>query len=95
MNTTIRLRQVCVRDTLNCLALACGAALIIGFMSRLGPGNAFGYIGDVLIVTAFAQGVLSWVAEFCGDQQMAENTVIGSVSSITTAGVLLFLNWVV
>jgi hypothetical protein len=95
MNTTLRLRQVCVRDTLNCLALACGAALIIGFMSRLGPSNAFGYIGDVLIITAFAQGLLSWLAQACGDMDMAENTIIGSVSTITTAGILLILNWIV
>jgi hypothetical protein len=95
MNSTVSIRQICVRDTLNCLALACGAALIIGFMSRLGPGNAFGYIGDVLIITAFAQGALSWLAQVCGDLDMAENTILGSVSSITTAGILLVLNWVV
>lgn len=95
MNSTVSLRQICVRDTLNCLALACGAALFIGFMSRLGPANAFGYIGDVLIITAFAQGALSWLAQVCGDMEMAESTILGSVSSITTAGVLLVLNWVI
>lgn len=83
------LRQTCVRDTLNCLALATVASLAISLGLHLRPTYVMGYIGTILTATALAQGVLSWIAQFCGDADAARGAVLGGISTIVTAGVLM------
>jgi hypothetical protein len=89
MEQELTCRQICVRSTINCVALAVAASLVLAVVCRTGATFALTYIGDLLVVTALAQGVLSWLTEICGDDNGARGILLGGLSSLITGGMLL------
>jgi hypothetical protein len=51
--------------------------------------------GDVLAVTALAQGVLSWIADGVGSEDAAYGALLGGISTIAAAGQLLLFSAVI
>lgn len=88
MERELSYRQICVRSTINCMALAAFASIFLAIWCRTGTAFAMMYIGDLLVVTALAQGVLSWLVQICGDRDGARNILFGGISSLVTAGFL-------
>lgn len=85
-------RQECVRISLNCVALALltAAVLIIGV--GVPAPRAFRYTGDLLAVTALAQGVLSWIAEGVGSEDAGYGAVLGGIATVAASGLLLLIS---
>jgi hypothetical protein len=85
-------RQECVRISIYCLALAVMAAAVMAIGIGVPATHALRMTGDVLAVTALAQGVLSWIAQFCGSDEAAYAAVIGGISTIAASGQLLLFS---
>lgn len=85
-------RQECVRISLNCVALAVltAAVLIIGV--GVPAPFAFRYTGDLLAVTALAQGVLSWIADGVGSEDAAYGSLLGGIATIAASGLMLLIS---
>lgn len=88
-------RQECVRITLNCVALAVLTAAVLTLGVGVPATFALRITGDVLAVTALAQGVLSWIADGVGSDDAAYGAVLGGISTIAAAGQLLLFSVVI
>jgi hypothetical protein len=88
-------RQQCVRTSLYCLALAVLTAAVMAIGVGVPATFAFRMTGYILAVTALAQGVLSWIAQFCGSDESAYAAVLGGISTIAAAGQLLLFSVVI
>jgi hypothetical protein len=88
-------RQQCVRTTLYCVAFAVLTAAVMAIGVGVPAPFALRLTGDVLAVTALAQGVLSWIAQFCGSDEAAYGAVLGGISTIAAAGQLLLFSVVI
>jgi hypothetical protein len=85
-------RQECVRISLNCVALAVLTAAVLILGVGVPAPMAFRYTGDLLAVTALAQGVLSWIADGVGSEDSAFGAVLGGIASIAASGLLLLMS---
>jgi hypothetical protein len=85
-------RQECVRITLNCVALAVLTAAVMALGIGVPAGYALRMTGDLLAVTALAQGVLSWIADGVGSEDAAYGALLGGISTIAAAGQLLLFS---
>ncbi|HEX2117070.1 MAG TPA: hypothetical protein VHM01_21915 [Alphaproteobacteria bacterium] len=88
-------RQECVRISLYCLALAVLTASVMAIGIGVPATFALRITGDILAVTALAQGVLSWIAQFCGSDDAAYAAVLGGISTIAVAGQLLLFSFAI
>jgi hypothetical protein len=88
-------RQECVRITLNCVALAVLTSAVLTLGVGVPATFALRITGDVLAVTALAQGVLSWIADGVGSEDAAYGTVLGGISTIAAAGQLLLFSVII
>ena len=85
-------RQECVRISIYSLALAVVAAGVMAVGVGVPATMALRLTGDVLAVTALAQGVLSWIAQFCGSDEAGFAAALGGISTISAAGLLLLFS---
>jgi hypothetical protein len=88
-------RQECVRITINCLALAVLTAAVLALGVGVPGAYALRITGDLLAVTALAQGVLSWIADGVGSDDAAYGAVLGGISTIAAAGQLLLFSIII
>jgi hypothetical protein len=88
-------RQECVRITLNCVALAVLTSAVLTLGVGVPATFALRITGDVLAVTALAQGVLSWIADGVGSEDAAYGALLGGISTIAAAGQLLLFSAVI
>lgn len=95
MQDSLSLRHTCVRDTLNCLAAAMVTAMVVAFGCHTGTTFALRFTGELLTVTALAQGVLSWLSQFMGNEGAALGTALGGISAIASGGILLLASFLV
>jgi hypothetical protein len=88
-------RQECVRITLNCVALAVLTSAVLTLGVGVPATFALRITGDVLAVTALAQGVLSWIADGVGREDASYGAVLGGISTIAAAGQLLLFSVII
>src|SRR5690349_14334705 len=88
-------RQECVRITIHCMALAVLTAAVLALGVGVPGAYALRITGDLLAVTALAQGVLSWIADGVGSDDAAYGAVLGGISTIAAAGQLLLFSIII
>ena len=88
-------RQECVRISIYSLALAVVVAGVMAVGVGVPATMALRLTGDVLAVTALAQGVLSWIADGVGSEDAAYGAVLGGISTIAAAGQLLLFSIII
>ena len=84
-------RAVEFRLALLCLVLAGLTVWISDQAFSVGIQGALRYLALVLTTTAFAQWVLSHVADLLDEPDLAGTAVMGGISSLTLAGILGFI----
>lgn len=87
-------RQECVRIAINCVALAVLTAGVMVVGVGVPAPFALRITGDLLAVTALAQGVLSWIADGVGSEDAAYGAVVGGIGTAAAAGHLLLFSFV-
>jgi hypothetical protein len=88
-------RQECVRISIHCVALAVLTAAVLVLGVGVPAAYALRVTGDLLAVTALAQGVLSWIADGVGSDDAAHGAVIGGIATIAAAGQLLLFSVII
>ena len=88
-------RQECVRISINCVALSVLTAAVLVLGVGVPAAYALRVTGDLLAVTALAQGVLSWIADGVGIEDGAHGAAIGGIATIAAAGQLLLFSIII